>query len=90
MIKKLTQENFKEKQLAEQKGELYTYYEYKEERKSVVVRIYSSQFAVDYYEGINLEDSEFGNYEGDAWPAALEVANVFFSKYEFTGNEKED
>lgn len=88
----LTKESFKVKQLAEQKGGLYTYYEYKEENRAIVIRIYSTALAVDYYVGIDLEDSEsvqdFSN-ESEAWEKALEVANRFFTAYEFKGKQEE-
>lgn len=90
MIKKLTQDNFKEKQLAEQKGGLYKYHQYQEAGKAIVVRVYSTQFAVDYYEGIDLVDSDFSDYEGEAWPKILEIANRFFTQYEFTGTPSEE
>lgn len=85
-ITTLTKENFTEKQLAEQKGGLYTYQEYREGSRAIVIRIYPSTYAVDYYSGkIDLEDSDFGDYSGDAWPQALEVANRFFTEYAFSG-----
>lgn len=88
----LTKESFTEKQLAEQKGGLYKYYEYKEGNRNIVIRIYSVALAVDYYVGIDLEDSEsvrdFTN-EDEAWEKALEVANRFFTTYEFKGQQAE-
>lgn len=92
---KLTKENFIEKQLAEQKGGLYKYYEYKEEaeNKILVVRFYAHAVAVDYYLGrIDMEDSENAegtHYEdGDAWDKALAIANKFFVQYEFKGPQE--
>lgn len=84
----LTQKSFKEKQLAEQKGDIWKYYQHKEGNKSIVVRIYSAEFAIDYYNGMDIEDSECGNYSGEeanAWPVILKVANKFFKQYQFTG-----
>lgn len=86
----LTKESFEKKQLAEQKGELWAYYEYRENNRYIVVRIYRSAVAVDYYNGaINLEDSEdeITTNEVDAWEKALEIANRFYKKYEFTGQQ---
>lgn len=89
-IKTLTQDNFEKKQLAEQKGGLWAYHEYREGNRAIVIRVYPSTFAVDYYAGtIDLEDSDFGNHDGDAWDAALEVANRFFKQYNFTGEPTE-
>jgi len=82
----LKKENFIEKQLAEQKGGIWSYWEYKEGDKTIVIRIYSTEYAVDYYKGIDLEDSNSGYYEKDAWEAALKEANKLFKQYEFTGN----
>lgn len=88
----LKQEDFKEKQLAEQKGGLYKYYQYKEGGKTIVIRIYSTSLAVDYYNGIDLEDSDFADYEGDPWDKALEIANRFFNlqDYGFNGVPDEE
>lgn len=85
----LTKESFTEKQLAEQKGDLWKYYEYKEENRAIVIRIYSTAVAVDYYSGsIDLEDSK--DVQGvtdkeEAWREALAIANEFFKVYEFKG-----
>lgn len=87
----LVKDSFEEKQLAEQKGGLYKYYEYKEGNKNIVLRFYANTIAVDYYVGIDLEDSENAyNIEGEteAWEKALEIANLFFKKYEFKGKQE--
>ncbi len=90
MLKTLIAESFKKKELAEQKGGLYEYQQYKEGSKAIVIRMYTSEFAVDYYNGIDLEDSDSGTHDGDAWPAALVIANRFFREYEFTGKPDEE
>ena len=86
----LTKESFEKKQLAEQKGGLYAYYEYRENNRAIVVRIYSTAVAVDYYSGsIDLEDSKdvtIAN-EVEAWEEALAIANEFFKVYEFKGQQ---
>lgn len=92
-IKALSKNSFEEKQLAEQKGGLYKYWQYKEGSKMIVVRIYSDKFAVDYYAGpLDMEDSDFGSYSGDmenAWPVILKLANKYFKQYQFTGEQPE-
>ena len=86
----LTKESFEKKQLAEQKGGLYAYYEYREDNRAIVIRIYSTAVAVDYYSGsIDLEDSEDVQVENEveAWEKALVIANKFFKQYEFKGQQ---
>ena len=87
----LTKESFEKKQLAEQKGGLWAYYEYKEGSRAIVIRLYSTAVAVDYYSGsIDLEDSEDVQgitNEVEAWEKALEIANRFFTQYEFKGQQ---
>lgn len=89
MDKKLTIQDFEEKQLAEQKGELWKYYEYREDNKVIVLRFYSIAIAVDYYVGMDLEDSQDETIisKGTEIQQALDLANKFFTKYEFKGKE---
>lgn len=88
----LTKESFTEKQLAEQKGGLYKYYEYKEGNRCIVLRFYTDIVAVDYYAGIDMEDSDNAfnvTDETDAWSKGLEIANRYFTQYEFKGQQEE-
>ena len=85
----LTKESFEKKELAEQKGGLWEYYQYKEDNRTISIRFYGSTkaLAVDYYVGIDLEDSDNAENvpEGAEWETALQIANRFFKQYEFKG-----
>lgn len=90
----LTQQSFQARTIEKGAGEMFTYHEYAEGNKKITVRFYGNSLAVDYYVGIDMEDSLFTDpvheiTDEDLWTKALEFANTFFTRYEFTGKQEE-
>ncbi len=88
----LTKDRFEKKELAEQKGGLWEYYEYSEGIKKIVIRFYGSTkaLAVDFYMGIDMTDADNAENipDGAEWETALQIANRFFKQYDFSGPQE--